>query len=123
MTKTVIEICDYHLDHEGIVNNGHYFNFFEHARHLSIKEVFGVSFVELLSQGYSLVLAETSIKYLRPLRSGDFITIQTKFSFNNDFQLDCYQSALNKQTGDFQLLEAFSSTLEPRPVLRCELEH
>lgn len=72
-----LEVRDYELDYQGIVNNAVYLNYLEHARHkyLSAK---GLNFAELHAQGTDLVVIRNEIDYKFPLRANNrFVVTST----------------------------------------------
>ena len=72
--KQKAEVRDSELDLQGIVNNGNYFVYMEHARHKHLKSL-DLDFKKLHDAGYDLVLSEVQMKFKAPLVSGDdFIT-------------------------------------------------
>lgn len=71
------QVRDYELDIQQVVNNANYLNYFEHARHLILREL-GIDFVTWHQQHLDFVLVESNIKYKKPLRSQDqFIITST----------------------------------------------
>ena len=68
------DVRDYECDMHGIVNNAVYQNYLEHARRLFFKSR-GYGFAEITAQGWRLLMTEISIKYLKPLVSGDRYTV------------------------------------------------
>ena len=71
-----MEVRDYELDLEGIVNNAVYLNYLEHARHLFMQQL-GLDFSELHYQGIDAVVTRIKIDYLSPLKSGDRFLIKS----------------------------------------------
>ena len=72
--KVDFKVRDYECDLQGIVNNGNYFVYMEHARHKHLKTL-GLDFKKLHDEGYDLVLSEVQMKFKASLVSGDiFIT-------------------------------------------------
>ena len=65
-----IDVRDYELDAEGIVNNANYLHYLEHTRHKFCTEA-GMSFSRMREIGIDPVLARVQIDYMTPLRSGD----------------------------------------------------
>ncbi len=65
-----IEVRDYEIDAEGIVNNANYLHYLEHTRHCFCAEA-GMSFDSMRKIGIDPVLSRVEIDYLTPLRSGD----------------------------------------------------
>lgn len=64
------KVRDYELDMQGVVNNGSYFNYCEHARHEFLLQQ-GIDFAELAREKVNLMVVEVSGKYRLPLTSGD----------------------------------------------------
>lgn len=67
---TVMQVRDYEIDVEGIVNNAVYLNYMEHTRHLFCRQA-GFSFADMHASGIDPVAARIEIDYRTPLRSGD----------------------------------------------------
>ncbi|MGM9870751.1 MAG: acyl-CoA thioesterase [Muribaculaceae bacterium] len=65
-----LQVRDYEIDAEGIVNNAVYLHYMEHTRHLFCREA-GFSFAQMRSAGIDPVAARIEIDYKTPLRSGD----------------------------------------------------
>ncbi|BBB31273.1 acyl-CoA thioesterase [Neptunomonas japonica] len=68
--QVMSKVRDYELDMQGIVNNGVYFNYLEHARH-EFLITNGVDFAALAEQGIHLVVIRSEMDYKASLRSGD----------------------------------------------------
>ncbi len=67
---TQIEVRDYELDSEGIVNNAIYLHYLEHARHLFCIEA-GLSFAAMREREMMPVVSRLEVDYRIPLTSGD----------------------------------------------------
>lgn len=65
-----MEVRDYELDSEGIVNNATYLHYLEHTRHRFCQWA-GMSFADMQSRGIVPVLSRVEIDYKTPLQSGD----------------------------------------------------
>lgn len=65
-----MEVRDYELDTEQIVNNANYLHYMEHTRHKFCHSA-GVAFIDLHNQGIDAVVRKIEMEYLTPLRSGD----------------------------------------------------
>ena len=63
-------VRDYECDLQGIVNNGVYLNYFEHARHTFLLEK-NIDFAGLHDQGIDLVVSRIEIDYKLSLTSRD----------------------------------------------------
>ncbi len=76
ITKDVFQYClplnvrDYELDGQGIVNNAVYQNYMEHTRHEFIKTI-GLNFSDLCRQGVDVVVARIEIAFKHSLRGDD----------------------------------------------------
>ncbi len=65
-----MEVRDYELDCEQIVNNANYLHYFEHTRHSFCKEA-GMPFILMHEDGIDAVVRKIEIEYISPLRGGD----------------------------------------------------
>lgn len=93
-----MQVRDYELDSEGIVNNANYLHYLEHTRHRFCAEN-GISFSEMQQRGIIPVLNKVEIEYKEPLRSDDEFLSRlwlerkgVRFIFHQDiFKLDGHQ--------------------------------
>ncbi len=74
-----LEVRDYELDLQGIVNNSVYQNYLEHARHKFLQAV-GIDFAAMHQEGRDPVVTRAELDYLQPLKSGDLFYVGTKLS-------------------------------------------
>lgn len=65
-----MEVRDYELDCEQIVNNANYLHYMEHTRHKFCKDA-GLSFIEMHRQGIDAVVRKIEVEYKTSLRGGD----------------------------------------------------
>lgn len=65
-----MEVRDYELDCEQIVNNANYLHYMEHTRHKFCDDV-GLSFIDMHNAGMDVVVRKIEIEYKSPLRGGD----------------------------------------------------
>ena len=65
-----MEVRDYELDCEQIVNNANYLHYMEHTRHKFCKDA-GLSFIEMHNQGIDAVVRKIEVEYKTSLRGGD----------------------------------------------------
>lgn len=74
-----MEVRDYELDFQGIVNNAVYLNYLEYTRHKYLDSK-RLNFVELHRQGIDLVVVRNEIDYKQSLRAGDrfVVTVSTE---------------------------------------------
>lgn len=90
------KVRDYECDIQGIVNNGVYQNYLEHARHEYLLAS-GVNFAELAKNNINLVVVRAELDYKTALRSGDEFWIGLNVSQSSkvrfEFQQDIYRRA------------------------------
>lgn len=65
-----MEVRDYELDCEQIVNNANYLHYMEHTRHKFCSDA-GVPFIKMHNAGIDAVVRKIEIEYISSLRSGD----------------------------------------------------
>ncbi|MDE5875410.1 MAG: acyl-CoA thioesterase [Muribaculaceae bacterium] len=65
-----MEVRDYELDCEQIVNNANYLHYMEHTRHKFCADA-GLSFIEMHKRGIDAVVRKIEIEYKNSLRGGD----------------------------------------------------
>ncbi len=65
-----MEVRDYELDCEQIVNNANYLHYFEHTRHKFCEQA-GMSFIDMHNSGIDAVVRKIEVEYLSSLRGGD----------------------------------------------------
>ena len=78
MFSVDFKVRDYECDMQGIVNNGVYFNYLEHARHEFLHSK-GIDFAELARQQVNLVVVRSEMDYKAPLTSGDQFAVTVAF--------------------------------------------
>ena len=65
-----MEVRDYELDCEQIVNNANYLHYMEHTRHKFCKDA-GLSFIDMHNAGIDAVVRKIELEYKTSLRGGD----------------------------------------------------
>lgn len=65
-----MQVRDYEVDSQGIVNNAIYLHYLEHTRHEFCRQV-GTSFRAMQKEGIDPVIRRVEIEYLNPLGLGD----------------------------------------------------
>lgn len=65
-----MEVRDYELDCEQIVNNANYLHYMEHTRH-KFCQAAGMPFIEMHRQGIDAVVRKIEIEYKSSLHSGE----------------------------------------------------
>lgn len=100
----LMQVRDYELDMQGIVNNGVYFNYLEHARHEYLLAQ-GVDFAALAAQGVHLVVIRSEIDYRRSLKSGDAFRVEVTVERLGKVRFGFRQKVIN-QADDAVCVEA-----------------
>ncbi|WP_096087705.1 acyl-CoA thioesterase [Agaribacterium haliotis] len=96
MTHSVeFKVRDYELDMQGVVNNGVYSNYFEHARHEYLLDK-NVDFAELARQGINLVVSRIEIDYRKALTSGQVFQVETCAAQVSKLKFQFEQRLLNQ---------------------------
>lgn len=65
-----MEVRDYELDCEQIVNNANYLHYMEHTRHRFCTDA-GLSFIQMHNLGIDAVVRKIEVEYKTSLRGGD----------------------------------------------------
>jgi acyl-CoA thioester hydrolase len=91
-----MEVRDYELDIQGIVNNTNYQHYFEHARHVFIKKL-GVDFTDFAKRGIDLVVIRAEIDYKRPLVSGDLFRVESKLERESPLRFCFVQNIIREK--------------------------
>lgn len=84
-------VRDYECDMQGVVNNGVYQNYLEHARHEYLRTR-GIDFAELTAAGVNLVVIRAELEYKNSLVSNDRFVVRSlarqvsrvRFEFRQD---------------------------------------
>ena len=71
-----LKVRHYEVDPYGHVNHAQYVHYLEVAR-IEALETLGMSLPDMRRQGYLILAADLSVKYLAPARSGDTLEIVT----------------------------------------------
>ena len=72
-----MDVRDYELDTQGVVNNSVYQNYLEHARHQFLKKL-GVNFNGLHAEGVDAVVHKIELEYKRPLKGDDRFVVRSR---------------------------------------------
>jgi acyl-CoA thioester hydrolase len=85
------KVRDYECDIQGVVNNGVYQNYLEHARHEFLQSR-GINFAEVTAAGINLVVTRAELDYKISLVSNDHFVVRSlvrqvsrvRFEFKQD---------------------------------------
>ena len=85
------KVRDYECDMQGVVNNGVYQNYLEHARH-EFLQARGINFAEVTESGINLVVIRAELDYKNSLKSNDVFEVRSlvrqisrvRFEFQQD---------------------------------------
>ena len=85
------KVRDYECDMQGVVNNGIYQNYLEHARH-EFLQARGINFAEVTESGINLVVIRAELDYKISLKSNDTFVVRSlvrqisrvRFEFQQD---------------------------------------
>jgi acyl-CoA thioester hydrolase len=85
------KVRDYECDLQGVVNNGVYQNYLEHARHEYLQDC-GINFAEVTATGINLVVIRAELDYKNSLVSNDHFVVRSlvrqvsrvRFEFQQD---------------------------------------
>ena len=72
-----LSVRSYECDSYGHVNNAVYLNYLEFARHRYLDEI-GLSISSLRSAGFAIWVVEITVRYKRPVKTDDDLTILTR---------------------------------------------
>jgi len=90
------EVRAHELDVQGIVNNAHYFCYFDHARTLVIRDL-GVDWAALSQDGFNLVLAKAEIEYKSSLKAFQTFQVETTIELEGKLKLIFNQRIFNDE--------------------------
>ena len=95
---TEIEVRDYEIDGEGIVNNANYQHYLEHTRHKFCKWA-GLSFKQMQEKGLYPVVNHIEIDYKTPLHSDDTM-LSCLWIEKKGVRFVFHQDIFNKETNE-----------------------
>ena len=84
------------VDSLGIVWHGHYLKYFEDGREAFGRQ-FGLSYLDVKQQGYSIPIVKSSLEHKLPLKFGDLVTVETSFKNTRASKLVFCYRLLNAQ--------------------------
>lgn len=122
--QVMSKVRDYELDMQGIVNNGVYFNYLEHARHEYLLAN-GVDFSALASQGINLVVIRSELDYKASLTSGDEYVVQVSVERLSKVKFGFRQQVIRRSDQKLCVAALVTGTAlneRGRPYLSPEIE-
>jgi acyl-CoA thioester hydrolase len=93
-------------DRMGLLHHANYLVYFEQAR-IELLRTFGLSYKDLEDQGYLLVIAKVEVRYRRPARYDDLLTVRTTVEKTTAVRIDHRYEVLREG----ELVAEGSSTL------------
>lgn len=93
-----LEVRDYELDLQGIVNNSVYQNYLEHARH-KFMQTKGLDFNALHLEGWDPVVVRAELDYQSSLKSGDEFTIRSRVELQGKLRFIFIQEIVRSLDG------------------------
>ena len=104
--ETAIRVRYAETDRMGLLHHANYLVYFEQAR-TELLRTFGATYKDLEDQGYLLVLTKVEVRYKRPARYDDLLTVKTFVEKTTAVRIDHRYEVLR----DGELLAEGSSTL------------
>ncbi|GAQ84130.1 hypothetical protein KFL_001770150 [Klebsormidium nitens] len=101
-----LAVRDSELDAFGVVNNAIFSVYIEHGRHELLRDM-GLDIKAIMRTGDALALAEQTLKFFGPLRSGDHFIVSTRISKVSAVRL-IFEQAVFRLPEKEKVLEASS---------------
>jgi acyl-CoA thioester hydrolase len=93
-----MQVRDYEIDMQGIVNNAVYQNYLEHARHEYIKTL-GFDFAEFSKRSINFVAIRIELDYKFPLKSGDLFSVSVQTAMESRLKIVFDQTIVRVSDG------------------------
>ncbi|ASZ11460.1 acyl-CoA thioesterase [Chitinophaga pendula] len=117
--RTTIRVRFNEADPLGIVWHGHYVRYFEDGRE-AFGEKYGLRYLDIFEQGYTVPVVNIQCNYKRSLRYGDTVVVETTYISTAAAKIKFEYRLFNEATGELiadgssiqVFLDAASSTLQ-----------
>ncbi len=93
--KTKIQLRYNDSDQMGVVYHANYFTFFEQGRTDMLK-FFGIDYYEIEKQGFIFPIRDVSCRYLRSIRLGEQIIVETEIKTLSKVRIDFEHKIYNQ---------------------------
>ena len=103
------KVRDYECDLQGVVNNGVYQNYLEHARHEFLLAR-GIDFSAMTRAGINLVVIRAELDYKLSLTSGDHFIVRSHVVRSSKLRFDFYQDIYRLPDEDLSLAAKITGT-------------
>ncbi|MFT7672611.1 MAG: acyl-CoA thioester hydrolase [Gammaproteobacteria bacterium] len=122
--EIVFMVRDYECDMQGVVNNGVYQNYLEHARHEFLKSR-GLNFAEITARKINLVVIRAELDYRASLKSNDRFVVKSSLRRKSRLKFEFSQNIYRIHDAKL-ILQAYiigtSVNENGRPFVNEELE-
>lgn len=112
-----MDVRDYELDTQGVVNNSVYQNYLEHARHQFLKKL-GINFNGLHAEGVDAVVHKIELEYKRPLMGDDRFIVRSRIRQKGHVRF-IFDQNIYRQPDDELILKGVVTTVfmtDGRPI-------
>ena len=103
------KVRDYECDIQGVVNNGVYMNYLEHARHEYLLSQ-NLNFAELAEKKINLMVVSAELQYKAPLVSGDDFWIGVNFEASSKIRFNFLQNVYRASDNKLMLKAVVTGT-------------
>lgn len=97
IAETEITVRFNEADMLQIVWHGHYVNYLEDGRQ-AFGEKYGLGYMQVYEQGFTIPIVKLTIDYKRPLRFGEKAIVETRFVNSEAAKLIFHYTVRNKET-------------------------
>ena len=118
------KVRDYECDMQGVVNNGVYQNYLEHARH-ELLQSRGLNFARITAEGINLVVVRAELDYRQSLRASDRFVVRSEMRRVSRLRFEFLQNIFRLPDEQLMLEARITGTsvgASGRPCLPAALE-